>query len=247
MKLHTSQEESRLLGLKVARNEDIADVLDGSALRKMADSEGIELFRIKVDLRDANLFRELDAHHLCHEIFTINTQLSIDVRSEWNGFGIVPTGMSCTAVHADDPTFEREVAEILESKGWFEYHGRRFRSMVPVERSKELAQRYFGAFRLGLDGKRAWRLVQDGQTLGVFMGRIRSRGFHGTLYGILPEHRKTGRSRFIYQFMLDECRQAGWETFFIEVHLSNAPSLRSAVGAGLRMERSFFNLNIFPK
>ena len=138
------------------------------------------------------------------------------------------------------------LAEILETRFWWEYKSKYLAALIPKEKEEEIATAYFTSFNYTKrKNARCWFLKYHGEYAGIFMGTIEEECFDGTFYGILPAYRGKGLSKKIYQFMDSICHENGLKFFQNDVHFLNLYSQRSAVSQQVVPKEIYFNIVLF--
>jgi hypothetical protein len=243
-KLFFSDKESKALGLKVARSKGLLDPADMRGAVNSIFEEKYDLCRIQMDGSNPEIFKELNDTGFPYSLFAINYRNKIKVPPAQS----LALGVAVVECTPDDSGLIRTmVAEILDSKGWIEYHSDWYSCMVSRDRHRELALDYFSSFhREGISGGHTWLLKYKNQNAGVFMGTATGDIFGGTFYGILPAFRSAGLAGQIYIAMLNICGDMGCHYFENDVSIFNIPSMKATVSSKVLPEKIFFNITLFP-
>ena len=72
------------------------------------------------------------------------------------------------------------------------------------------------------------------------------REVNGSLYGILPEFRSQGLAKYIFMFMHNFCLENNFNSFNIDVGITNTPSQQASLSSGMKLKEVLINIYLYP-
>lgn len=245
--LSYSNLESNIFGYSFYRGRFDLNKLDQFALHANIAELGCDVLRLKILGDHPLVFSFLNKLGLPYEIYNINylNRLLIQDFKEI----AIPDNIKFRQIHkpSEDESFAGSLGLILDKVSWVEYENDLIDTIMPADKRKELAFKYYlEDFKTkNLDAFYA-SLQVDGQDVGVVIGAFEGDSYIGSFFGLLPNQRNQGWAKYFYQLMIEECRNREVKYFENEVNLFNISSQASANSRGITPKKFYFNVCVYP-
>jgi predicted transcriptional regulator with HTH domain len=244
--LYLSESESEIFGVNVARNSNYMEGIELENANTEMMNLHADVVRIKVNGAYEPIFKKLNQLNLPYELYTINYFNKSKI-----GEAVNFDKLDFSILNVENPRnhqgFMDLLNDVLESKSWFEYESELSNHILPFEKRKQLATRYYSSFSESTQ-KNAYSaiLLKAQEPIGIFIGYFVNETYNGVLYGISSKYRTMGYAKYPYLFMMEECRKRGIKYFQNDVSIFNMVSQKATISQNLLPENIFFNITIYP-
>ncbi len=241
--LHTSKEESKVLGLRIARSTNI-ELLKSSDLVKEIFENKFDLCRMKISLSDPTIFDVLNKLCIPYNIFSFLIRKKVTILGNINYK--IPELVIVKYDKTRKNDFETILENVLHNSSAVNFTNFLYNSIVDRDLMIEASINYYINLAENDNKSNFFLGYINNDCVGFCSFRLEDEISEGIYFGISNQYRNLGLAHEFLTYAKEQSFILGAKEFWTDTIIQNPKSLYPQINIGLVPNQTYLNVVFFP-